>query len=62
MTYDGKLSACCFDHDGRFNMGDLTETSFLEAWHSAAVSGLCARPTCRCDVSGTACERCIAFQ
>jgi mRNA-degrading endonuclease toxin of MazEF toxin-antitoxin module len=23
VTHDGRLSACCFDHDGRFEMGDL---------------------------------------
>lgn len=61
VTYDGKLAACCFDHDGRFNMGDLTKTSFLDAWHSAPFKAL-RQANLDGDVSGTACERCIAFQ
>ena len=31
VTYDGFLSACCFDHDGRFRMGDLKTQPFMEA-------------------------------
>ena len=40
ITYDGRLSACCFDHDGRFTMGDLTTTGFAEAWNSAPFQAL----------------------
>jgi organic radical activating enzyme len=61
VTYDGKLSACCFDHDGRFDMGDLTTTSFTEAWHSDAFTALRAAHLKK-DVTGTVCERCIAYQ
>ena len=51
ITYDGRLSACCFDHDGRFNMGDLMNSTFREAWHSltfqrlraAHLTGQCLR-------------------
>jgi MoaA/NifB/PqqE/SkfB family radical SAM enzyme len=60
ITYDGRLSACCFDHDGRFHMGDLTTTPFAEAWHSAPFRKLRAA-NLRKDVSGTACEHCIAY-
>jgi MoaA/NifB/PqqE/SkfB family radical SAM enzyme len=60
ITYDGLLSACCFDHDGRFTMGDLKETSFTEAWHSPAFREL-REANLRKDVSGTACEKCIAY-
>ena len=34
ITYDGKLSACCFDQEGKFIMGDLKLNSFLECWNS----------------------------
>lgn len=44
VTWDGKLSACCFDHDGRFLMGDLNEQPFLEAWRSRR-SANCGPPT-----------------
>lgn len=60
ITYDGKLAACCFDHDGRFNMGDLTEMAFMDAWHSKPFQVL-RQANLDCDVSGTACEKCIAY-
>jgi len=60
ITYDGHLSACCFDHDGRFQMGDLKELSFLDAWHSSNFQNLRGANLCR-DVAGTPCEKCIAY-
>ncbi len=61
ITYDGHLSACCFDHDGRFNMGDLTTTSFRDAWHSDVFTKL-REANLRKDVTGTVCEKCIAYE
>lgn len=61
ITYDGHLAACCFDHDGRFNMGDLKEMSFLEAWHSVKFQALREANLSR-DVTGTVCEKCIAYR
>lgn len=60
ITYDGRLSACCFDHDGRFKMGDLKTQDFLQAWHSEPFQRLRAANLAE-DVRGTACERCIAY-
>lgn len=60
ITWDGKLSACCFDHDGRFHMGDLTRDSFMDAWHSAPFKALRAAHLAK-DVTGTVCERCVAY-
>ncbi len=60
ITYDGQLAACCFDHDGRFGMGDLNEMSFLEAWHSQKFQDL-REANLKKDVSGTPCEHCIAY-
>tara|TARA_B100000315_G_scaffold260498_1_gene322392 strand:- start:1242 stop:2207 length:966 start_codon:yes stop_codon:yes gene_type:complete len=60
VTYDGHLAACCFDHDGRFNMGDLTTTDFMEAWHSVPFQKL-RQANLDLDVTGTACEKCIAY-
>lgn len=59
VTWDGRLSACCFDHDGRFEMGDLTTSSFLDCWRSPRFMALRAAHL-RCDVAGTACETCVA--
>jgi radical SAM protein with 4Fe4S-binding SPASM domain len=60
ITWDGRLSACCFDHDGRFEMGDLNRQGFAEAWHSATFQRLRAANLAE-DVRGTACEKCIAY-
>lgn len=60
VTWDGKLSACCFDHDGRFHMGDLTKQGFMDAWHSATFRELRAAHLRR-DVRGTVCEKCVVY-
>lgn len=54
------LTACCFDHDGRFNMGDLTRERFMQAWHSEPFQAL-RRANLAEEVCGTACEKCIAY-
>ena len=60
ITYDGNLSACCFDHDGRFHMGDLKEQSFMQAWQSQEFVDLRSAHLKK-DVKGTVCEGCIAY-
>jgi MoaA/NifB/PqqE/SkfB family radical SAM enzyme len=60
ISYDGRLSACCFDHDGRFDMGDLNEQGFMQAWHGAAFRRLREANLAE-DVRGTVCEKCIAY-
>lgn len=60
ITWDGKLSACCFDHDGRFHMGDLIETSFMDAWNSDKFIAL-REAHLKKDVTGTVCETCVAY-
>lgn len=60
VTVDGKLSACCFDADSRWTMGDLTELSFMDAWHSQTFQDLRAAHLKK-DVTGTICEACVAY-
>ncbi|MEJ2436352.1 MAG: SPASM domain-containing protein [Pseudolabrys sp.] len=60
ITWDGRLSACCFDHDGRFHMGDLTATPFPQAWNSEKFQQLRAAHLKK-DVAGTPCESCVAY-
>lgn len=60
ITWDGKLSACCFDHDGRFHMGDLNEMPFLEAWRSETFRKLRAEHL-KGETQGTVCEACVAY-
>ena len=61
ITFDGHLSACCFDHDGRFHMGDLNKLSFRQAWHSEPFQAL-RKANLKRDVCGTSCEQCIAYK
>lgn len=61
ITADGKLAACCFGEglDGDLVMGDLTKQSFSDAWNSADFQNLRAAHLAK-DVTGTACENCMA--
>ncbi len=61
VTADGALSACCFDADSRWKMGDLTTTSFMDAWHSPAFMRLRQAHLLK-DVTGTPCQECMAYQ
>jgi radical SAM protein with 4Fe4S-binding SPASM domain len=60
VTADGKLSACCFDANAHWTMGDLTKHSFMEAWNSEAFVKLREAHLKR-DVRGTICAKCIAY-
>ncbi len=54
------LSACCFGSDDRFDVADLTDTSFMDGWHSEAFQEL-RRAHINKNVKGTACEQCLAY-
>ncbi len=60
ITVDGKLSACCFDADGRWAMADLNEVSFVTAWQSPLFQELRAAHL-RKEVQGTICEKCMVY-
>jgi hypothetical protein len=59
ITFDGRLSACPYDHNGRFHMGDLNYETFVEAWGSEGFRELRAAHLAG-DVKQTACEGCAA--
>lgn len=61
ITFDGKLSACCFDAGDKWVMADLNEVSFMDGWNSQAFQDLRAAHL-RKDVTGTICESCVAYQ
>ncbi len=60
ITWDGQLSACCFDHDGRFHMGDLNKDSFMKAWHSKKFNEL-RQAHLSGVITGTVCQSCIVY-
>lgn len=61
VTFDGRLSACAFDHDPRFEMGDLKSETFLEAWNGARFGALRAAHLAG-ERAGTPCEGCSAWR
>jgi MoaA/NifB/PqqE/SkfB family radical SAM enzyme len=61
VTADGILTACCFDADARWAMGDLKNESFMSAWNSEAFRNLRQAHLLK-DVTGTPCEDCVAYK
>lgn len=60
ITSSGKLSACCFDASGDWEMADLNRVPFMEGWNSTKFVDLRAAHL-RKDVKGTICENCLAY-
>jgi len=60
LTSAGKLSACCFDASGEWEMADLNEVSFMAGWNSEKFKAL-RRAHLAKDVNGTICEKCVAY-
>jgi MoaA/NifB/PqqE/SkfB family radical SAM enzyme len=60
VTAEAKLSACCFDATANWTMGDLNAHSFMECWNSDTFRTLRAAHLKK-DVSGTPCEKCLAY-
>lgn len=58
LRVDGGLSACCFGADSKFDMGNLNEMSFMDAWNSGAFQAL-RKAHLSGDVHNTPCEKCI---
>jgi MoaA/NifB/PqqE/SkfB family radical SAM enzyme len=61
ITYDGKLSACCFDAGDKWVMADLAKVPFMDGWNSDAFTAL-RRAHLKKDVTGTICEDCVAYK
>ncbi len=35
ITWNGRLTACCFDHDEKFEIADLNKISLIDAWNDS---------------------------
>lgn len=60
ITSSGKLSACCFDAGGAWEMADLAQSEFMQGWNSPRFQALRTAHLAR-DVHGTICENCVAY-
>lgn len=61
VTVEGYLSACCSDYNDDLVVGNLHDSSLLEAWHSPEFQALRRRHLER-RVEGTLCEGCVLQQ
>lgn len=58
VTWDGRIAACCFDHESKFDMGPVIP--FMENWHSDKFQKL-RQAHLDMDVSETACKECVSY-
>jgi MoaA/NifB/PqqE/SkfB family radical SAM enzyme len=61
ITWNGFLTACCFDHDRKFEIADLNKTSLMDAWHHSKFK------TLRSDhlfetLKGSLCAKCLNIE
>jgi len=61
ITWDGKLTMCCFDHDTRFEVADLQTSSLLEAWQHPKFVALRKRHLNN-ELSGSLCAGCLGLE
>jgi MoaA/NifB/PqqE/SkfB family radical SAM enzyme len=57
---DGVVSLCCFDADGRFQVGNLHTDDWMTVWHNEAFTRI-RDAHLREDLKGTVCEECVAY-
>ena len=57
---DGQVSLCCFDADGRFQVGNLHEDSWMDIWHNDKFRKV-REAHLKEDLTGTVCEQCVAY-
>jgi hypothetical protein len=66
VRVDGNMSLCCFGSDDRFDVGDLCEMGFMQAWNSERMQEVRAAHL-RSEteglkaLKGTCCEVCVAY-
>lgn len=61
VIVNGKVSACCFDANEEWNMGDLNKQSFMEIWNSKEYQMLRKSHIAK-NIKGTPCEHCVAYK
>ena len=57
---DGVVSLCCFDADGRFQIGNLHNDSWMDIWHNKDFTDIRKAHLAE-NLTGTVCEECVAY-
>lgn len=60
VRHDGIVSLCCFDADGRFQVGNLHDNSWMEIWNNDKFTEIREAHLAQ-DLTGTVCEACVAY-
>lgn len=58
ITWDGKVTGCCFSHTPDFDFGDATKDSFMDCWNSERAQWFRRHHLAK-KLEGTPCERCF---
>ena len=61
ITWDGWLTACCFDHDERFKISDLNKVSLLDAWNDKKFINLRKEHLCNNITNKSLCSKCLGL-
>jgi len=61
VTWDGKFTACCFDHDMKFEIGDLNEMSLLDAWNHPKIVKLRKQHLTK-NLDASLCAKCLGIK
>ena len=62
ISWNGWLTACCFDHDNRFAIADLNTSSLLEAWHNPKFVELRRKHLENIDLDKSDCAKCLGYR
>ena len=57
---DGQVSLCCFDADGRFQVGNLHDDSWMTVWNNDKFTKI-REAHLKEDLTGTVCAECVAY-
>jgi len=60
VRHDGVVSLCCFDADGRFQVGNLHNESWMHIWHNEAFTTIRKAHLAE-NLEGTVCAECVAY-
>lgn len=60
VRHDGIVSLCCFDADGRFQVGNLHDDSWMDIWNNDKFTEIREAHLAQ-DLTGTVCEECVAY-
>lgn len=61
ITWNGWMTACCFDHDSKFEIADLNKVSLAEAWNHPKFVEL-RRQHLENDLKNSLCAKCLCMK